>query len=127
LSAGLGKPIKGPLLQTKELVMTKITRVQYREEIESLAKQVTQHAREHDEHIDDVLRETIGRHEWVLYYFYHQYVNYLSGLNPCDIDPGLAAGLNPFADHDKITSIRTYEQLCHDVCEHEAYDSDEEE
>jgi hypothetical protein len=107
--------------------MTKITRVQYREEIESLAKQVTQHAREHDEHIDDVLRETIDGHEWVLYYFYHKYVDCHSGLSACDIDPGLAAGLNPFADHDKIISIRTREQLYHDVCDHEEYDADEEE
>jgi hypothetical protein len=44
------------------------TSAEYWAEIESLAKQVTEEAREHNRDISDVLHETIDGHSWVIYY-----------------------------------------------------------
>ncbi len=96
--------------------MDAITQKDYWEEIESLAKQCIEEAKEQDRELSEVIWETCDGHQWVIYTAYHHQV-----LQHCDADPAERfedmGGPDMSKGWDNIVMQATYLVLEGDVSE----------
>lgn len=101
-----------------------MTSEDYWDEIESLAREVTREAREYQRDISEVLHETLGDHQWVVYYRFHPLVLAHSDNSAYGLSEGL---ISKVQDHDEYCWQAAYWAMYADVQNHDDYDADEEE
>jgi hypothetical protein len=96
----------------------------YWREIESLARQVTSEAREHNRDISDVLHETIDGHSWVIYCHNTWAVCWHSSNHNAFFDAfGAADGIESLED---ILGRCAFWALYRDVSEHSDFGAEPE-
>ena len=95
-----------------------MTYQEYWAEIRDLAVSVTKEAREYDRDISEVLHETIGGHEWVIYTYRAQLVIAES--------PNCGAWEDIYGSEYPGDSVRAFWAMHADVTDHTAYDAEQE-
>jgi hypothetical protein len=99
-----------------------MTSEDYWDEIESLAREVTREAREYQRDISEVLHETLGDHQWVVYYRFNPLVLAYSDNSAYGLSEGLIS--TKIRDHDEYQGQAAYWAMYADVQNHDNYDAD---